>query len=132
MKSSKVNIGYLVITLSKNGKKKRFYTHRLVAESFIQNEENKPQVNHKNGNKLDNCVDNLEWATNKENIVHAVENGLKPPTRCFKLTKKQISEIRNEHRQVGTPFVKLAKKYKVGATTIRRIIHRTECYGVRD
>ena len=59
--------GYLKITLYKDGKRKDFYIHRLVAEAFIPNPDNKPQVNHLDENKLNNSVSNLEWATAKEN-----------------------------------------------------------------
>lgn len=64
--------GYLKVQLHK----KSFRVHRLVAQEFIPNPENKPQVNHKNGIKSDNRVENLEWVTNAENTQHAYDNGL--------------------------------------------------------
>lgn len=67
---------YYEVALSKNGKVKKFSIHRLVAEMFIPNPENKPQVNHKDGNKLNNNVSNLEWVTISENILHSYSNNL--------------------------------------------------------
>lgn len=67
---------YLEVELCKNGKQHRYRIHRLVANAFIPNQENKPQVNHKDGNKQNNRLDNLEWCTNGENQIHAFKNGL--------------------------------------------------------
>ena len=58
-------------TLYKNGKTFNKSIHRLVAEAFIPNPENKPQVNHKNGDRTDNCIENLEWVTSRENIQYS-------------------------------------------------------------
>lgn len=72
-----INIhGYLYYSLSKGGKDKRFAAHRLVAEAFIPNPEKKPEVNHKDGDKHNNSVDNLEWVTRTENHHHAIAHGL--------------------------------------------------------
>lgn len=65
-------------------KKKFFMVHRLVAQEFIQNPNNYPQINHINGNKNDNYVENLEWCTASQNILHSFRIGLKNMNRCFK------------------------------------------------
>lgn len=64
---------YLNVCLSKNNVRKKYQIHRLVAEAFLTNK--KREVNHKDGNKQNNCVDNLEWVTSKENKEHAWKNG---------------------------------------------------------
>lgn len=68
--------GYAQTVLYKNKKPITVKIHRLVAQAFIPNPENKPQVNHKDGNKDNNFVNNLEWLTDKENKQHAIKNGL--------------------------------------------------------
>lgn len=74
MKQNTLKKGYKRVQLS-NGK--RYLVHRLVAEAFIPNPYNFPQVNHIDGNKQNNCVDNLEWCTQSYNMRHALNNGLK-------------------------------------------------------
>lgn len=68
--------GYHRIRVTIEREKKGFKLHREVAKAFIPNPDNKPQVNHKDGNKTNNSVANLEWVTNKENSHHAIKNGL--------------------------------------------------------
>lgn len=77
------NKGYKRADLMKNGKKKSKQVHRLVAEAFIENPYNKPQVNHIDGNPKNNNVSNLEWNTAKENSQHAIRTGLKVRTRAI-------------------------------------------------
>jgi len=77
LKSKLNKWNYLQVVLYKNGKSKTLYVHRIVAEIFIKKIKNKTQVNHKDGNKLNNNVENLEWCTAKENINHAIKNKLK-------------------------------------------------------
>ena len=71
LKPSKNNWGYLYLDLYKNGIVRKFLIHRLVAQSFIPNPSNFPQVNHKDEDKTNNCVDNLEWCDNKYNINYS-------------------------------------------------------------
>ena len=66
--------GYVIISLSKGGKKYKCYLHRLVAETFIPNPDNLPQVNHKDEDKTNNCVSNLEWITPKDNCNYGTRN----------------------------------------------------------
>lgn len=83
LKESKLVVdsrGYLVVGLTANGKRKSFSVHRLVAEAFIPNPENKSCINHIDGNKLNNRVDNLEHCTHSHNNKHAYDTGLKKPS----------------------------------------------------
>jgi hypothetical protein len=65
--------GYLNMSLYKGGKEVRAFVHRLVAEAFIPNPESKPCINHKDGNRSNNAVENLEWCTQSENIRHSFD-----------------------------------------------------------
>lgn len=63
--------GYYLVSLTKDKKQKTYSVHRLIAETLIPNPEKKPFVNHKNGNRTDNRVENLEWVTSSENVLHS-------------------------------------------------------------
>lgn len=90
--SPKNDKGYARVTLSNNGKKKTRSVHRLVAEVFVPNPENKPEVNHINGDGSDNRSINLEWCTRSENMKHAFDSGLKKPSGGIKKRKVKITE----------------------------------------
>lgn len=117
--------GYSYIKLWKNSKHKTLTIHRLVAEAFILNKYNKPQVNHIDGNKTNNCTSNLEWTTGSENIKHAIDNGLieikcGESSTSSRLTEKDVLEIResNDLHRI------LAIKYGVTRQTIGDIKNR--------
>lgn len=108
--------------------------HRLVAEAFIPNPQNKPQVNHIDGNKLNNKVNNLEWVTFSGNNKHAFRTGLKSTlgekhTR-HKLTSQQVIEIRNKRGLYSQ--VELAEKYNVSRANISAIQTRRSWYCINE
>lgn len=84
--------GYQRFSITIDRRKKTYKLHREVAKAFIPNENNLPQVNHKNGNKNDNSAANLEWVTNLENARHAVENGLW--ANVFKASRETAERLR--------------------------------------
>lgn len=116
--------GYLQIALSKNGNNIWRPVHRLVAEAFIPNPRICNQVNHINGNKTDNRVENLEWCTQSENQTHAVRTGLRKSerTNTAKLTADQVREIRSLYPTLNSR--ELADKFGIKQAQVCKIIKR--------
>lgn len=123
--------GYCKVVLAKNRKMKNFKVHKLVAEVFIPNADKKRYVNHKDGDKTNNTVPNLEWCTASENNKHAYDHGLKRPYNRkgvrvggskFNLT--EVAEIQRQHRDYGGPYgtMYLARKYRVHKDTITNLL----------
>lgn len=121
--------GYYRICLSLNSKYKHIDIHRLVALTFIANSENLPEVNHKNGIKTDNTLENLEWCDRQYNITHAWELGLSNLSNrarheklAYKLTLEKAREIRSLYEKDDTSYRKLALQFNVGKTLVEHII----------
>lgn len=119
--------GYYNIGLNRKGVRKFFRVHRLVGECYIPNPNNLPQINHINGIKTDNRIENLEWVTGSENQKHAYQIGLKKSGEQHhnsKLTDEQVEWIKNnyiyKHPKFGS--TSLGKQFNVCHGTILRVI----------
>ena len=121
---------YLQAVLQHGHKRKYFQVHRLVATAFIPNPENKPQVNHKNGIRDDNRVENLEWVTARENCIHSIRTGLSTIVRGMahgmrKLDEEKVHQIRTLNES-GLSRLKLAKQFGVSLGCIRKVVLRID------
>jgi len=123
----KNNNGYAIVILRKNGKKLRKSIHRLVAEAFIPQQENKNIVNHIDGNKNNNNVNNLEWCNKRENMIHAMEylgvnrEGELNPNA--KYTNKQVDELIDLYKK-GNSVYYCYKKLNINRSSAYRIINK--------
>ena len=104
MKGHIDHCGYREVLLSENGKTNNARVHRLMAETFIPNPYNLRDVNHKDGNKLNNDISNLEWVSHSGNVKHAYDNGLEKKLlgenhHAHKLTKEAVKDIRQNYKR---------------------------------
>lgn len=112
--------GYPIVYLSKESKQKTVTVHRLVALAFIPNPLDKPQVNHIDGDKTNNLVDNLEWCTNEENQIHAVKHGLNDHSK-YKAGKKERAVAK-----IDTKTGEVIETYKSAADATRAIGYKSK------
>lgn len=114
--------GYSRLNLTINNKYKTHRVHRLIAEAFIENIDNKPYINHINGIKNDNRIENLEWCTAKDNIRHAFKTGLKISAKGDKHGKSKISnELAKEIMNTNLRVSELVKIYPLSYSQLSRI-----------
>lgn len=124
-KPQKTHKGYLKVFLYKPSGAKAFFVHRLVAKAFLPMRRGRIMINHKDGDKTNNHVNNLEWCSVAENNAHAKAHGLYRPNRGSKhgmshLSDEDVRELREKKMRVKD----LAAKFGIHRTTVRRIINR--------
>lgn len=128
MRPTKFGDGYLRVKVRcADGKKRMCAVHRLVAESFIENPEGKPVVNHKNGVKSDCAATNLEWATSRENMAHAVATGLHRTSTSVDDSRVQVAR---SMRDAGSGFKEIAARLGCSISTAFAYVKRGSSKGI--
>lgn len=128
--------GYVCVHLRADEITKYPHIHRLVAEAFIENTDNKPTVNHKDGNKQSNTVQNLEWSTHSEQTNHALNEGLMKLRGSPKFSKKFKQEIHEYYKETGCSIMDLVRKFGISERTAGRaakgVVPRTTTRVLKD
>jgi len=129
------NAGYLHVSLSKNNIRKTKNVHKLIADTLLENIDGKPHINHKDGDKLNNELSNLEWCTPSQNAHHAFRLNLRKPSEKQKKAttknwkkKRTVSDevvvaIRNEYMPHKITMPMLAEKYNISRSLVCSIVH---------
>lgn len=129
--------GYYKVVLQENKRKKFTTVHRVVGAAFISNPQNLPQINHKDGNKLNNNVDNLEWCTSQQNVVHAYKTGLSKNVQkgenhhLTNLTNDLVIKIRQEMKE-GKRNKDIEKEYNLSRSAVSRIRNNQSFKDITD
>ncbi len=123
--------GYVTVTLSKDGKRRAIFVHRLVLENFKCKCPTGKETNHINGIKDDNRISNLKWVTGSENLLHSYKTGLRSRQSGelhgnAKLSERDILKIRKKYEDGGTSHSKLAKEFNVTRSHIGKIVTRKQ------
>jgi hypothetical protein len=129
LKQTLTKEGYMRLELNNSGISKKFTVHRLVAAAFVDNPENKKEVNHIDGNKQNNTKSNLEWNTSSENQLHAFDTGLQKGRKGSnhhnaKLVAKDVIEIRRLYNLGTYKQVELAQLYGLHPRYVNLIIKK--------
>jgi hypothetical protein len=119
-----MSVGYYSVALSKDSKSTKIKTHRLVAMAFLPNPLNKKQVNHIDGNKTNNHVNNLEWSTSSENIKHSWETGLREKTDRQILFAKSLNSKQVLDLQTGIFYDCLKDACKMNNLSYASVTHK--------
>lgn len=129
LKGGIITCGYRQVLLYKNKGRKAYLVHRLVGAAFISNPNSLPAINHKDGNKLNNHVSNLEWITNSRNRFHAFEIGLcKQETGennpNSKYTKETVLAVRKAYKKEIFGFTKVSRLFNIPRRTVEKMIKK--------
>lgn len=125
----KINVaknGYCIVDLYKNNIRHTYTVHRLVAQAFLDNPYNLDVVNHKDGDKTNNCVSNLEWCDYSYNLKHAFDNNLRKPVHEYKakLSEQEVREI-PVMANMGLSKAEIARYLMVPIDMIKKIFNGT-------
>ncbi len=120
---------YMVASITKNKKRRGLCIHKLIAHAFIPNPLNRNEVNHIDGNKLNNAIENLEWCTHSENVIHAFKTGLMvghirrgEKSNNHKLSSIDVSIIKSA-REEGFTQKQIATYFKISQANVSFITH---------